>query len=485
MPSARPSSAPRRAWSARATIVDGLTRRARHGRARGSGSASPACASLPCDHRRAASPRLCPQRAAGGRRRVRRRRAPRPTTRSRTRARRRASPSSATARLLEIARPGMSEDELAVELQVVHEIARRRGQFPPAVRRPAQSRGAAVDRPQARSTATSSSPRSRRAIAASWRRSAAPSWSARRLRELARQIRAGGAGDGPGHRAPRCRACRWRRSAAPSTRCWKREGYGEYCHPPHIRRRGHGLGFAFDAAGRRRARQRHAARARHGVHDPSEPVSAGDRLSAVRRAGADDRAGRRAADARSTAALAEIQLIRTRRMHTMHPTLADRTGRLGRRRACRARNSPRGSTRCGVARRQADGAIVYGGAGRPRRACLSHQLHAEARGRPRADRAHGRRRLLVGGGVNMLPAAKPLTWVDDLAAAAQRRQDRAAEWARGLGRRQRLMLIGGGAMPSALRRGIVDGARRRVAVDDGDADVRAHDARAKRARTWR
>jgi Xaa-Pro aminopeptidase len=21
------------------------------------------------------------------------------------------------------------------------------------------------------------------------------------------------------------------------------EGYGEYCHPPHIRRRGHGLGF--------------------------------------------------------------------------------------------------------------------------------------------------------------------------------------------------------------------------------------------------
>jgi hypothetical protein len=22
-----------------------------------------------------------------------------------------------------------------------------------------------------------------------------------------------------------------------------REGYGEYCHPPHIRRRGHGLGF--------------------------------------------------------------------------------------------------------------------------------------------------------------------------------------------------------------------------------------------------
>ena len=34
------------------------------------------------------------------------------------------------------------------------------------------------------------------------------------------------------------------------------EGYGEYCHPPHIRRRGHGLGFALDPAGRRGARQR-------------------------------------------------------------------------------------------------------------------------------------------------------------------------------------------------------------------------------------
>jgi Xaa-Pro aminopeptidase len=27
------------------------------------------------------------------------------------------------------------------------------------------------------------------------------------------------------------------------------EGYGEYCHPPHIRRRGHGLGFASNEPG--------------------------------------------------------------------------------------------------------------------------------------------------------------------------------------------------------------------------------------------
>jgi Xaa-Pro dipeptidase len=27
------------------------------------------------------------------------------------------------------------------------------------------------------------------------------------------------------------------------------EGYGEYCHPPHIRRRGHGLGFGSNMPG--------------------------------------------------------------------------------------------------------------------------------------------------------------------------------------------------------------------------------------------
>ena len=62
-------------------------------------------------------------------------------------------------------------------------------------------------------------------------------------------------------------------------------------HPPPRPRPRLRLG----AAGRRRARQRHAARARHGVHDPPEPVSAGDRLSALRRAGAADGRRRRAA----------------------------------------------------------------------------------------------------------------------------------------------------------------------------------------------
>ena len=61
-------------------------------------------------------------------------------------------------------------------------------------------------------------------------------------RELAAST-PGGAGHGPGHR-------RRRAGRAMSEVCrainavLEAKGYGEYCHPPHIRRRGHGLGFA-------------------------------------------------------------------------------------------------------------------------------------------------------------------------------------------------------------------------------------------------
>ena len=141
--------------------------------------------------------------------------------------------------------------------QVVHEDARRRGQFPAALRRAAQSRGAALDRPQ---------DAERRHHAG------------RDHAELARPARA----DLPhrpvvGERRPSSRTnTRWwctpwmhgiaaARPGVPMAEVCRAintvleaKGYGEYCHPPHIRRRGHGLGFALDAAGRRGARQRHA-----------------------------------------------------------------------------------------------------------------------------------------------------------------------------------------------------------------------------------
>ncbi len=49
--------------------------------------------------------------------------------------------------------------------------------------------------------------------------------------------------DGRRHRAPRCRACRWPTVCRAINAVLEAEGYGEFCHPPHIRRRGHGLGF--------------------------------------------------------------------------------------------------------------------------------------------------------------------------------------------------------------------------------------------------
>jgi Xaa-Pro aminopeptidase len=66
---------------------------------------------------------------------------------------------------------------------------------------------------------------------------------------------------------------------------------------------------------------------------------------------------------------------------------------------------------------------------------------------------HGPPRLFIGGGVNMLDAARPLTWIDELlplrgAAKA------IGDWGRELGETASLALIGGDAMPFGLRRDI-------------------------------
>jgi Xaa-Pro aminopeptidase len=98
----------------------------------------------------------------------------------------------------------------------------------------------------------------------------------------------------------------------------------------------------------------------------------------------------------------------------------------------------------------AGGAIVYGG--RAHHAELAYltgftpKLEASLALIPRA----GMPQLLVGGGINMLPAAKPLTWIDDLR-PLRNAGTTVAEWAarqRGDGRP---VLIGGPSMPHALR----------------------------------
>jgi len=66
---------------------------------------------------------------------------------------------------------------------------------------------------------------------------------------------------------------------------------------------------------------------------------------------------------------------------------------------------------------------------------------------------HGAPRLFVGGGVNMLPAAQPLTWVESLL-PLRGAAEAIAEWAREVGPSRRLALIGGDAMPFDLHRDI-------------------------------
>jgi Metallopeptidase family M24 len=118
----------------------------------------------------------------------------------------------------------------------------------------------------------------------------------------------------------------------------------------------------------------------------------------------------------------------------------------------------------------AGGAIVYGNArDHSALAYLTHftpKLEAALGLIPR----NGAWKLLVGGGVNMIAAARPLTFVEDLgplrAAAVS-----TTEWTRGLDR-PGIVLIGGDAMPYDMRRAL-DAALAPVAmVENGDEGLK-------------
>ena len=79
--------------------------------------------------------------------------------------------------------------------------------------------------------------------------------------------------------------------------------------------------------------------------------------------------------------------------------------------------------------------------------------------------------LLVGGGVNMIAAARPLTWVHDLKPLREASKA-AADWARALPQGSRVLLIGGDTMPFAMRRGIDAALSGVCAVEDGTDALR-------------
>jgi Xaa-Pro aminopeptidase len=154
-------------------------------------------------------------------------------------------------------------------------------------------------------------------------------------------------------------------------------------------------------------------------------------------------------------------------MHTMHPTLligpsdwdpqqiprADYDARL----AALWRHHP-----------DACGAIVYGDS--RNHAALAYLTHFT----PKLEAAialiprHGEAQMLIGGGINMLPAAKPLTFITNLAPLRSAGKT-AADWAHGLGDGTALILIGGDAMPNDLRHSLDQALGQTFHVANGDA----------------
>jgi Xaa-Pro aminopeptidase len=134
-------------------------------------------------------------------------------------------------------------------------------------------------------------------------------------------------------------------------------------------------------------------------------------------------------------------------MHTMHPTLLIGPADWDRVRWPRQAFAQR-LARLWQDHPDAVGAMVYGNASdHAALAYLTHftpKLEAALALIPRAGAPH----LLVGGGVNMLPAARPLTFIKDL--GLLRGVASAAEWVRGLPAGH-VVLIGGTAMPYDLR----------------------------------
>jgi hypothetical protein len=163
-------------------------------------------------------------------------------------------------------------------------------------------------------------------------------------------------------------------------------------------------------------------------------------------------------------------------MYTLHPTLLIGPADWDEARLPREEFSARIEALWRLAP-EADGAIVYGSPSRHAELAwfthLTPKLEASLALIPRA----GAPMLLVGGGVNMLPAARPLTWVDELKPLRDAGKT-VAEWALSA---RRLMLIGGDAMPPALRRAITDGAGSGIAWHNATGDVRRL-MRAKSAR---
>jgi Xaa-Pro aminopeptidase len=158
-------------------------------------------------------------------------------------------------------------------------------------------------------------------------------------------------------------------------------------------------------------------------------------------------------------------------MHTMHPTLLIGPGdwdpqRIPRqdyddRLAALWRDHP-----------NAAGAIAYGNS--RDHAALAYLTHFT----PKLEAAiallprRGEPLMLIGGGVNMLPAAKPLTFISQLAPLRDAART-IADWARSLEPAGDLVLLGGDAMPYDLRCALEGALGRGAGLENADVELQA------------
>src|SRR5262249_29174693 len=118
----------------------------------------------------------------------------------------------------------------------------------------------------------------------------------------------------------------------------------------------------------------------------------------------------------------------------------------------------------------ADAAVIYGSPAQHAELAYFTHLTPKLEACMALLARSGEARLLVGGGVNMLPAAKPLTWIEQLLPLREAGKT-VSEWAR-TSSAKRLVLIGGDAMPARLRGAITEQAGTGTEWLDAGAAVR-------------
>jgi Xaa-Pro aminopeptidase len=150
-------------------------------------------------------------------------------------------------RLLEIARPGMSEDEIAVDMRLHSRSLGAEDNFlmlcaGPHNRAVAPSNGRRLQHGDIILAEITPSYRGQLAqICRTVVIGEAPELLRQKYAVVVEAMNAGIAAARPG--------ARMRDVCAAINAVLEAQGYGEYCHPPHIRRRGHGLGFASNQPG--------------------------------------------------------------------------------------------------------------------------------------------------------------------------------------------------------------------------------------------